>query len=259
MPARTDAPGVAAACGRPAECPREADAPCAAGGRGTPTGACEDRGPARAATCVGRGTPAGGRCPARGGDLRGPRNSCEDRCPACAAGGCGTPAWPPNVRGGPMPCVCGVRREAAERLRGPARTEIPRVRRPAWAAERLREADVPRVAAACGRPAGAARTDAPRVRRPAERPREAHAPRVAAACGRPAERPLVRRPAWVAERPRGPMPPAHNAGGGRIQRPPQTVEQSFARGLPGRGSAGPSARRGRPPAYPAACAVYQAS
>ena len=46
-----------------------------------------------------------------------------------------------------------VRREAAERLRGPARTDAPRVRRPAWAAERLREADAPRVP----RPAGGLR------------------------------------------------------------------------------------------------------
>ena len=178
------------------------------------------------------------------------------RCPACAAGGVGrgTPARAeaprvrrpaeclPNARGRPRPRVggglreaCGTPartdaprvaaacgrpaecpREAAERLRGPARTEVPRVRRPAWAAERLREAR--------GMPA---RAEAPRVRRPAERPR-------------------------------GPMPPTHNAGGTHSASP-QTVEQSFARGLPGRGSAGPSARRDRPPANPAACAVNQAS
>ena len=257
---------------------REGRCPARGGGRreacGTPAGAEAPRG-RRAA---GAAEPPRGpmprdvrqaawvaECPRRPRPLvyGGPRNAREGRCPAHGGGlreACGTPArtecpaWRRrpagacrNARGGRGPACT-----AARMGRGtPARTNAPRVRRPAECPRNPRGRPMPRVYGgvrreACGMPA---RAEAPCVRRPAwvaEPPREADAPR-------------VRRPAECLPNARGrPMPPAHNAGGTHSASP-QTVEQSFARGLPGRGSAGPSARRGRPPANPAACAVNQAS
>ena len=223
----------------------------AAGGCGMPAGGrCPRRGGGLREAC---GMPAGGRCPVCGGRPRNARGGCEDRGPARAAAcvGRGTPA------GGRCPARGGGLREACGGCedRGPACTAACVGRRtPA-------EGRCPACAAACGTPAGG--------RCPARGGglREAcedRGPARAAACvgrGTPAgaDAPRVRRPAWAAERPRkADAPPAHNAGGTHSASP-QTVEQSFARGLPGRGSAGPSARRGRPPANPAACAVYQAS
>ena len=210
------------------------------------------------------------------GGLRRPRNAREGRCPACAAGGVGrgTPARAeaPRVRrpaerprGADVPRMATACGRPAERLQGPR----PRV------GGGLREAcgtparaDVPRMAAACGRPAERLRGPMPRVYggpRGSPNARVGPMPRVCgglrSACGTPAgaDAPRGRRSAECLPNPRGGRcPPAHNAGGTHSASP-QTVEQSFARGLPGRGSAGPSARRGRPPANPAACAVNQAS
>ena len=237
-----------------------------------------------------------GRCPARGGGLR---EACGTPAGADAPRGrrAAWAAEPPrgpmprDVRRAAWVAEC-PREAAAPRVRRPAErprgADVPRMAaacgRPA---ERLQGPMRPACTAARMGRGTPARTNAPRVRRPAECPRNPRGrpmPRVYGgvrreACGMPAraEAPCVRRPAWVAEPPREadaprvrrpaeclpnargrPMPPAHNAGGTHSASP-QTVEQSFARGLPGRGSAGPSARRGRPPANPAACAVNQAS
>ena len=227
-------------------------------GRGTPA---RGRGPA----CGGGlreacGMPAGGRCPVwaayggrpaerlRGlrprvwrraaGDLRNPRGG---RCPAWAAGGVGrgTPAR------AEAPRAAGGLRNARER-------PMPRAwRRPAGGLRNARGGGRGPACTAARMGRGTpARTDAPRVRRAAgdlRNPRGRPMPRVygglRSACRTPA----------------GDRCPRRTTQGGTHSASPQTVEQSFARGLPARGSAGPSARRGRPPANPAACAVYQAS
>ena len=232
-----------------------------AGGRGTPAGACEDRGPARAAPCVGRGTPAGGRCPARGGGLREARGGCEDRCPACAAGGRGTPAGAARTDAPRVAAACW-------RPAGAARTDAPRVRRPAWVAERPRGTDalcVRRAAGGRGTPAGACEDRGPaRAATCVGRgtPAGGRCPARGGDLRNPRGRPMPRVCGGLREACRTPAradAPGAQRRGGTHSASPQTVEQSFARGLPGRGSAGPSARRDRPPANPAACAVNQAS
>ena len=230
---------------------------------------------------MGRGTPARGRGPRvrrrPAGGLRNARGRPMPRVGGVRREACGTPAR------AEAPCVAAGRRETcgtpagADAPRGrrggvgrgtPARAEAPRA---AGGLRNARERPMPR---AWRRPAGGlrnargggrgpactaarmgrgtpARTDAPRVRRAAgdlRNPRGRPMPRVygglRSACRTPGGRP---------------MPPRRTTQGGTHSASPQTVEQSFARGLPARGSAGPSARRGRPPANPAACAVYQAS
>ena len=231
-----------------------------AGGRGTPAGACEDRGPARAATCVGRGTPARAdaprvRRPAWVAErLRGPMS------PACSGR-----HGPRNPRGRPMPRVYGGLRSAC---RTPARAEAPCVAAGGGRPAEPPRGPMPRVCGgrrgprnaregrgpACGgRPAERRRGLRPRVWRRAagdlRNPRGGRCPAWAAVCmgrGTPArtDAPRVRRPAECLPNARGrPMPPAHNAGGGRIQRPPKRLSSPLpgacrAAGPPGLRPAG---------------------
>ena len=209
-----------------------------AGGRGTPAGACEDRGPARAATCVGRGTPARAdaprvRRPAWVAErLRGPMS------PACSGR-----HGPRNPRGRPMPRVYGGLRSAC---RTPARAEAPCVAAGGGRPAEPPRGPMPRVCGGRRGPRNAREGRGPACGgRPAERPREAEAPRAAAYGGRPAERPRGLRPR-VYGGPRGSpnaregrcparggglreacgtsaggrCPPAHNAGGDAFSVPP---------------------------------------
>ena len=212
---------------------------------------------------MGRGTPAGGRCPACaaacGVPAERPRETEAPRGRRSAwVAACGTPAGADAPRaaaygGRPAECPRGLRPRVYGGPHGPRNArEGPMSRawrRPAGGLRNASEGRCPACTAARMGRGTPARTDVPGVQRAAwaaEPPREADAPR-------------VQRPAECLPNARGrPMPPAHNAGGAHSASP-QTVEQSFARGLPGRGSAGPSARRDRPPANPAACAVNQAS